>query len=120
LQEEHLEFLVSSGLHGIAIAGTNGKAATLTLEEKSRLVSLVVPAIVFADGEERESARISFFKVIHFAHGPRLARTENKPLICLRGVLQQAPGLPQSPEYEAEFPASDAPSTGKAREFQSD
>lgn len=75
LQEKHLEFLVSSGLHSIVIAGTNGEDATLTLEEKSRLVSLVVPAIVFADAEERESDRASFFKAIHFAHDPRLART---------------------------------------------
>ncbi|KAJ5159987.1 uncharacterized protein N7482_006991 [Penicillium canariense] len=40
LQERHLEFLVRSGLHGIVIAGTNGEAATLTPEEKSRLVRL--------------------------------------------------------------------------------
>ncbi|QKX61083.1 uncharacterized protein TRUGW13939_08229 [Talaromyces rugulosus] len=40
LQERHLEFLVGSGLHGVVIAGTNGEAATLTPDEKSRLVSL--------------------------------------------------------------------------------
>ncbi|KAJ5267038.1 hypothetical protein N7478_009846 [Penicillium angulare] len=40
LQERHLEFLVQSGLHGIVIAGTNGEAATLTPEEKSKLVRL--------------------------------------------------------------------------------
>jgi dihydrodipicolinate synthase/N-acetylneuraminate lyase len=40
LQERHLEFLVGSGLHGVVIAGTNGEAATLTPDEKSRIVSL--------------------------------------------------------------------------------
>ena len=40
LQERHLEFLIRSGLHGIVIAGTNGEAATLTPEEKSKLVQL--------------------------------------------------------------------------------
>ncbi|KAJ5690274.1 hypothetical protein N7462_004666 [Penicillium macrosclerotiorum] len=40
LQERHLEFLVSSGLHGIVIAGTNGEAATLKPEEKSHLLRL--------------------------------------------------------------------------------
>ncbi|KAJ5832390.1 hypothetical protein N7474_000701 [Penicillium riverlandense] len=40
LQERHIEFLVRSGVHGIVIAGSNGEAATLTPEEKSRLVRL--------------------------------------------------------------------------------
>lgn len=40
IQERHIEFLVRSGLHGIVIAGTNGEAATLTPEEKSKLVRL--------------------------------------------------------------------------------
>lgn len=58
VQEEHLKFLISSGLHGgknhchtfrhntradltllVVIAGTNGEAATLTAEEKARLVT---------------------------------------------------------------------------------
>ncbi|KAK8063090.1 4-hydroxy-2-oxoglutarate aldolase [Apiospora hydei] len=38
VQTKHLEFLVSSGLHGIVLAGTNGEAITLTPEEKSKLV----------------------------------------------------------------------------------
>lgn len=40
VQERHLEFLVRSGLHGIVIAGTNGEAATLTSDEKSKLLRL--------------------------------------------------------------------------------
>jgi 4-hydroxy-2-oxoglutarate aldolase len=40
IQQMHLEFLINSGLHGIVIAGTNGEAATLTPQEKSKLVSL--------------------------------------------------------------------------------
>lgn len=40
LQERHIEFLVRSGLHGIVVAGTNGEAATLTPEEKSKLLRL--------------------------------------------------------------------------------
>ena len=40
LQEKHLEFLVRSGLHGIVIAGTNGEAATLNPDEKSKLLRL--------------------------------------------------------------------------------
>jgi len=38
VQEKHFQFLVSSGVHGIVIAGTNGEAATLTAEEKTQLV----------------------------------------------------------------------------------
>ncbi|KAK7958996.1 4-hydroxy-2-oxoglutarate aldolase [Apiospora aurea] len=38
VQTKHLEFLASSGLHGIVLAGTNGEAITLTPEEKSKLV----------------------------------------------------------------------------------
>lgn len=38
IQEKHFEFLISNGLHGIVIAGTNGEAATLSTEEKSQLV----------------------------------------------------------------------------------
>ncbi|KAJ5309954.1 uncharacterized protein N7443_002415 [Penicillium atrosanguineum] len=40
VQELHVEFLVRSGLHGIVIAGTNGEAATLTPEEKTKLLRL--------------------------------------------------------------------------------
>lgn len=40
LQRKHLEFLISSGLDGIVIAGTNGEAVTLTSEEKTRLIRL--------------------------------------------------------------------------------
>jgi 4-hydroxy-2-oxoglutarate aldolase len=38
VQEKHFEFLISNGLHGIVIAGTNGEAATLSSEEKMQLV----------------------------------------------------------------------------------
>ncbi|KAF2475049.1 aldolase [Lindgomyces ingoldianus] len=38
VQETHFDFLISSGLHGIVIAGTNGEAATLTSTEKTQLV----------------------------------------------------------------------------------
>ncbi|CAE7201911.1 hypothetical protein P3342_010748 [Pyrenophora teres f. teres] len=37
-QEAHFTFLISSGLHGIVIAGTNGEAATLCSSEKTKLV----------------------------------------------------------------------------------
>lgn len=37
-QEKHFEFLISNGLHGIVIAGTNGEAATLSSGEKKELV----------------------------------------------------------------------------------
>lgn len=37
-QEAHFTFLISSGLHGIVIAGTNGEAATLSSSEKTKLV----------------------------------------------------------------------------------
>lgn len=40
VQENHLEFLIKSGLHGVVIAGTNGEAATLSPEEKTKLVRL--------------------------------------------------------------------------------
>ncbi|THC94320.1 hypothetical protein EYZ11_006196 [Aspergillus tanneri] len=40
LQERHLEFLIRSGLHGIVIAGANGEAATLSTEEKTKLLRL--------------------------------------------------------------------------------
>lgn len=40
LQRQHLEFLITSGLHGIVLAGTNGEAVTLTLEEKAQLIRL--------------------------------------------------------------------------------
>ncbi|CCG82020.1 Dihydrodipicolinate synthetase family protein [Taphrina deformans PYCC 5710] len=39
-QQQHLEFLVQSGVHGIVLAGTNGEAMTLTRTEKSQLVAL--------------------------------------------------------------------------------
>jgi 4-hydroxy-2-oxoglutarate aldolase len=38
VQEKHFEFLISNGLHGIVIAGTNGEAATLSSQEKTQLV----------------------------------------------------------------------------------
>lgn len=38
LQKKHLEFLISSGLDGIVIAGTNGEAVTLSAQEKSQLL----------------------------------------------------------------------------------
>jgi len=38
LQQRHFEFLISNGLHGIVIAGTNGEAATLSSTEKTQLV----------------------------------------------------------------------------------
>lgn len=38
VQEKHFEFLISNGLHGIVIAGTNGEAATLSSAEKTKLV----------------------------------------------------------------------------------
>jgi 4-hydroxy-2-oxoglutarate aldolase len=37
-QEKHFEFLISNGLHGVVIAGTNGEAATLSSAEKTQLV----------------------------------------------------------------------------------
>ncbi|KAF2645797.1 aldolase [Massarina eburnea CBS 473.64] len=37
-QEKHFDFLISNGLHGIVIAGTNGEAATLSSAEKTTLV----------------------------------------------------------------------------------
>ncbi|KAM0260090.1 hypothetical protein ACHAQJ_003015 [Trichoderma viride] len=40
LQEQHLNFLVTSGLHGIVIAGTNGEAVTLTEDEKIKLITM--------------------------------------------------------------------------------
>ncbi|KAG9957832.1 aldolase, partial [Aureobasidium melanogenum] len=40
MQTEHIKFLISSGLHGIVLAGTNGKAVTLSSKEKSDLVSI--------------------------------------------------------------------------------
>lgn len=38
VQEQHFEFLISNGVHGIVIAGTNGEAATLSGGEKQELV----------------------------------------------------------------------------------
>lgn len=38
VQEKHFEFLISNGLHGVVIAGTNGEAATLSSSEKVDLV----------------------------------------------------------------------------------
>jgi 4-hydroxy-2-oxoglutarate aldolase len=40
LQERHLNFLITSGLHGIVIAGTNGEAVTLTQDEKIKLITM--------------------------------------------------------------------------------
>ncbi|PGH15691.1 hypothetical protein AJ79_02285 [Helicocarpus griseus UAMH5409] len=38
VQKKHFEFLISSGVHGIVIAGTNGEAASLTTAEKVEMV----------------------------------------------------------------------------------
>ncbi|KAH7132471.1 hypothetical protein B0J11DRAFT_601055 [Dendryphion nanum] len=38
VQDQHFEFLISNGLHGVVIAGTNGEAATLSSAEKTQLV----------------------------------------------------------------------------------
>lgn len=40
IQKKHLEFLISSGLPGVVICGTNGEAAAVTPQEKSKLISL--------------------------------------------------------------------------------
>ncbi|KAL7928935.1 hypothetical protein V8C35DRAFT_325560 [Trichoderma chlorosporum] len=40
LQERHLNFVITSGLHGVVIAGTNGEAVTLTQEEKIKLIAM--------------------------------------------------------------------------------
>ncbi|KAL6862082.1 hypothetical protein J3F83DRAFT_762783 [Trichoderma novae-zelandiae] len=40
LQERHLNFVISSDLHGIVIAGTNGEAVTLTQDEKIKLIAM--------------------------------------------------------------------------------
>ncbi|RFU77400.1 hypothetical protein TARUN_4817 [Trichoderma arundinaceum] len=40
LQERHLNFLITSGLHGVVLAGTNGEAVTLTQDEKNKLVAM--------------------------------------------------------------------------------
>jgi 4-hydroxy-2-oxoglutarate aldolase len=37
-QNKHLRFLISSGVHGVVLAGTNGEAITLSRSEKSDLV----------------------------------------------------------------------------------
>lgn len=37
-QKRHLRFLITSGVHGIVLAGTNGEAITLSRIEKSELV----------------------------------------------------------------------------------
>ncbi|KAF2014878.1 aldolase [Aaosphaeria arxii CBS 175.79] len=38
VQEKHFEFVISNGVHGVVIAGTNGEAATLSSSEKAQLV----------------------------------------------------------------------------------
>ncbi|KAM6486211.1 hypothetical protein HDV62DRAFT_378358 [Trichoderma sp. SZMC 28011] len=40
LQERHLNFVITSGLHGVVIAGTNGEAVTLTQDEKIKLITM--------------------------------------------------------------------------------
>lgn len=40
IQQKHLQFLISSGLPGVVICGTNGEAAAVTPQEKSKLISL--------------------------------------------------------------------------------
>ena len=37
-QNEHLRFLIASGVHGVVLAGTNGEAITLSRTEKAELV----------------------------------------------------------------------------------
>ncbi|CAH0051691.1 unnamed protein product [Clonostachys solani] len=37
-QTKHLEYIISSGVHGVILAGTNGEAVALTNEEKRKLV----------------------------------------------------------------------------------
>lgn len=37
-QTKHLQFLISSGIHGVVLAGTNGEAITLSRSEKADLV----------------------------------------------------------------------------------
>ena len=37
-QNKHIRFLISSGVHGIVLAGTNGEAITLSRTEKAKLV----------------------------------------------------------------------------------
>lgn len=39
-QRKHLAFLITSGIHGIVLAGTNGEAVALSRQEKVRLTSL--------------------------------------------------------------------------------
>lgn len=39
-QRKHITFLVTSRVHGIVLAGTNGEAVTLTRQEKIRLTTL--------------------------------------------------------------------------------
>ncbi|KAI1612749.1 hypothetical protein EDD37DRAFT_678968 [Exophiala viscosa] len=51
-QENHLEFLVKSGVHGIVIAGSSGEAATLTMDERSQLVSRT-RSIAKAQGKDK-------------------------------------------------------------------
>ncbi|KAH7072718.1 hypothetical protein BKA63DRAFT_544066 [Paraphoma chrysanthemicola] len=38
VQQQHFEFLISNGVHGVVLAGTNGEAATLSSAEKTQLV----------------------------------------------------------------------------------
>ncbi|KAL7905840.1 hypothetical protein GGI35DRAFT_471361 [Trichoderma velutinum] len=40
LQERHLNFVITSGLHGVVIAGTNGEAVTLAQDEKIKLITM--------------------------------------------------------------------------------
>lgn len=40
IQQKHLEFLINSGLPGVVICGTNGEAAAVTPQEKSKLINL--------------------------------------------------------------------------------
>ncbi|KAJ5971528.1 Aldolase-type TIM barrel [Penicillium vulpinum] len=37
-QERHLEYMITSGMHGIVLAGSSGESATLSVAEKSMLV----------------------------------------------------------------------------------
>ncbi|KAF4762688.1 hypothetical protein N7455_012726 [Penicillium solitum] len=37
-QERHLEYMITSGMHGVVLAGSSGESATLSVEEKGLLV----------------------------------------------------------------------------------
>ncbi|KAL1902332.1 hypothetical protein Sste5346_001308 [Sporothrix stenoceras] len=51
VQRAHFQFLATSGLHGVVIAGTNGEAVTLSPEEKTQLVKEVKSAATAAGSD---------------------------------------------------------------------